>query len=71
MVLIQVLKVMFAKPSAISFQQSASSRFTSRADSGSLTAFLLYRGKKYTVMAVTMMLASAIGNMTFQPNRIN
>ena len=27
--------------------------------------------KKYTVMAVTMMLASAIGNMTFQPNRIN
>jgi hypothetical protein len=28
-------------------------------------------GKKYTVMAVTMMLASAIGNMTFQPNRIN
>ena len=28
-------------------------------------------GKKYTVMDVMMMLASAIGNMTFQPNRIN
>jgi hypothetical protein len=28
-------------------------------------------GKKYAVMAVTMMLASAIGNITFQPNRIN
>jgi hypothetical protein len=34
-------------------------------------SLLLQRGKKYTVMAVTMMLASAIGNMTFQPNRIN
>jgi len=28
-------------------------------------------GKKYTVMAVMTMLANAIGNMTFQPNRIN
>ena len=66
MVLIHVLSVMFASP-----QQSTSSRFKSKADSGSLTAFLRYRGKKYTVMAVTTMLARAIGNMTFQPNRIN
>ena len=28
-------------------------------------------GKKYRVMDVMMMLASAIGNITFQPNRIN
>ena len=28
-------------------------------------------GNKYAVMAVTTMLASAIGSITFQPNRIN
>jgi hypothetical protein len=28
-------------------------------------------GKKYRVMDVMMILANAIGNMTFQPNRIN
>lgn len=27
--------------------------------------------EKYAVIAVTTMLANAIGNMTFQPNRIN
>jgi len=66
MVLSQALNVIFTKPSAISFQQSVSSRFESK-----LTATLLHRGKKYRVIDVTMMLASAIGNMTFQPNRIN
>jgi hypothetical protein len=66
MVLIQALNVMFTKPSAISFQQPVSSRFESEP-----TATLLHRGKKYRVIDVMMMLASAIGNMTFQPNRIN
>jgi hypothetical protein len=28
-------------------------------------------GKKYAAIDVTMMLPSAIGSMTFQPNRIN